>query len=247
MTNLRVPDFLGIGVMKGGSSWVWRQLRAHPQIVVPKTKKKKAVKELHFIDRLDMTLKDYLKKFGKIKTEKAGEYTPNYICCPYGPVFVKTYFPSTKLFTIFRNPVDRAFSHYKDHLFYGKIPEGVSFLEAFRKNHPQKELKHYSIKSKGMYGDQLEAWYKEFGKDQLKVMFYDDLVNDPLKFLAELYEWIEVEPYVPSKYEDKVVKGYNQAYDSMVFANSDRDEVADYYKEQVKKLEDLTGRKLGWR
>lgn len=244
--QLKSPDFLGIGVMKGGSSWTWRQLKAHPEVGVPR-KKGKVCKEIHFIDRLDITLKDYLGKFAKLRQRRVGEYTPNYIACPYAPEFVKTYFPNTKLFTIFRNPTDRAFSHYKDHLCYNKIPDNVPFIQAFREEYPKKELRPYSIRSKGMYGDQLEKWYKFFEKDQLKVFFYEDLSSDPLKFLKELFEWIEVDAnFVPAKYAEKVLKKYNRQYDSMTFSKEDREEVAEFYKPQVAKLEELTGRKLGW-
>ncbi len=244
--KIKTPDFIGIGVMKGGSSWCWRQLKNHPQVGAPRLKGK-VVKEMHFIDRMHITLSQYLTKFGKLNTFKVGEYTPNYICTPYAPAFIKTYFPNAKLFTIFRNPADRAFSHFKDHLYYKKIPPEVSFKEAFNSNYPLKEVECFSIKSKGMYADQLELWYKYFDKEQLKVMFYEDLVSDPVKFIQEVYEHCELEKnHIPADIEEKVVKKYNRAYDSMVFEDKDKRMVKDFYKEQVDKLIELTGRKLTW-
>jgi hypothetical protein len=41
------PDFLGIGMERAGTSWVFTQLAAHPQIWVP------PIKELHFFDVID--------------------------------------------------------------------------------------------------------------------------------------------------------------------------------------------------
>jgi len=244
---LKPPDFIGIGCMKAGSSWVWKQLKMHPQVGVPR-RRGRTVKEMHFIDRLHMSLPEYLVKFGRLKTHKCGEYTPNYICTPYAPAFVKTYFPNAKLFTIFRNPADRAFSHYKDHLYYNKIPPEISFLQAFNEDYPKKELKYFSVKSKGMYANQLEIWLKYFDRDQLKVMFYDDLLSDPVKFIQEIYEHCELEKnYVPPKYAKKVVKRYNKAYDSMTFNAKDREFVVDFYKEQVRKLSDMVGRELDWK
>jgi hypothetical protein len=39
------PDFIGIGAQKAGTTWLYRNLRAHPQIWMPKNK------ELHYFDQ----------------------------------------------------------------------------------------------------------------------------------------------------------------------------------------------------
>ena len=231
--------------MKSGSSWTWKQLKSHPQIGVP-FRKGYPVKELHLIDRLNITLPEYLERFGRVKKFKTGEFTPNYMCCPYAPLFIKTHFSKAKLFTIFRNPVDRAFSHYKDNLYYRKIPKHVSFLEAFFENYPKLESNHYSVRSKGMYGDQLENWYKFFDPKEIKVLFHDDIVDNSLKFIQEVFAWVEVDPFVPPNYMKRSVKKYNVAYESMQYNPDDRLQVFNFYKDQIAKLEDLTGRKLNW-
>ena len=40
----RYPDFIGIGAQKAGTTWLYRNLRAHPQIWMPK-------KEVHYFDQ----------------------------------------------------------------------------------------------------------------------------------------------------------------------------------------------------
>lgn len=246
MVEKRNPSFLGIGVQKGGSSWTWKQLKVHPQVGVPRSGNK-TIKEMHFFDKIRFTLNEYISKFGKLDTPKVGEYTPNYICCPYAPIMIKTLFPDTQLFTIFRNPIDRAFSHYKDHLYRGWIPKKVSFIQAFEEDWPQRTSSHYSIKSKGMYGNQLELWHEHFSEEQIKTLFYDDLTENPVKFIQGLYKWLGLKHnFVPPKYDKRVVKGYNRAYDSMKFKKTDRASVSRFYREQIDKLQDLTGRKLHW-
>lgn len=39
------PNFLGIGAMKAGTTWLWRQLNSHPEVWMP------PIKELHYFDR----------------------------------------------------------------------------------------------------------------------------------------------------------------------------------------------------
>lgn len=242
----RMPDFLGIGTMKSGTSWTWRQLKKHPEVGSPRMKGRR-VKEFHFFDKIRIPYKTYLSKFGRLKQEKVGEFTPNYFACPYAPKMIQSLLPEVKLFTIFRNPVDRAFSHYKDHLFKGKVPEGTTFLDAFNEDHPKRELKFYSIKAKGMYADLLENWRRFFGEDRLKVFFYDDLVADNVSFLKEVYKWVGVDPdFVPEEYEKKVLKKYNRHYDEMKMSAEDRAQLVEFYTPQVRKLSRLTGRKLEW-
>lgn len=45
MNNNLVPDFLGIGATKSGTSWLYVVLKEHPDIWMP------FVKELHYFDR----------------------------------------------------------------------------------------------------------------------------------------------------------------------------------------------------
>ncbi len=45
LMDKRLPTFLGIGAHKAGTTWLFEQLRSHPDIWLP------AVKELHFFDR----------------------------------------------------------------------------------------------------------------------------------------------------------------------------------------------------
>ncbi len=46
MTHKNGPDFLGIGLQKAGTSWLYEQLHGHPSVWLPKRK------ELHFFDAL---------------------------------------------------------------------------------------------------------------------------------------------------------------------------------------------------
>ena len=47
------PDFIGIGAQKAGTTWLYRNLRAHPEIWMPKEK------EIHYFDE-KIKLKDGL-------------------------------------------------------------------------------------------------------------------------------------------------------------------------------------------
>ncbi|MCP4142733.1 MAG: sulfotransferase [Chloroflexi bacterium] len=54
-----LPDFIGIGTQRSGSSWLYRRLGEHPELWLP------PIKEIHFFDRLDATADARKKKFYK--------------------------------------------------------------------------------------------------------------------------------------------------------------------------------------
>ena len=56
--RLPLPDFLGIGAQKAGTTWLWENLRRHPEIFVPDKK------ELHYFDnKFDQSLRYYTRRF----------------------------------------------------------------------------------------------------------------------------------------------------------------------------------------
>lgn len=242
---MRKPDWIGIGVQKGGSSWVYLQLARHPQVRVPVIRGIMK-KEFHAFDLLNISSRHYFWAFDRISSQyKTGEFTPGYFAVPYTPCLISEFCPDVKLFVIFRNPVDRAFSHYKDHLYLKKIPPGVSFKDAFDWNYPQNEQRYSTIKERGMYANQLKNWYAHFDPKRIKTMWYDDMIEDPIKFIKELYEWVELDSsFIPKRYKERVVKSYNIAFGDMKMSKEDKEYVGSFYIDQIKYLGELTKRDL---
>src|SRR4051812_23905676 len=117
MSSPPLPNFLVIGVEKGGTTWLHAQLKKHPQIFLPDTK------EIHFFNKYSSNLieRDYFKLgigwyldfFKPYNGQRAiGEVTPMYICDSEAPLRIQKTLLSVRLIAILRNPVDRAYSHY---------------------------------------------------------------------------------------------------------------------------------------
>src|SRR5579872_3299142 len=104
----RMPDFLCVGAMKAATTWLWWQLHAHPQVaLLPQ-------KELHYFDQLTITPEQYLDRFSVIpKDYITGEITPSYLNVPHAPFIARNVCPDAVILVVLRNPVDRAFSHWK--------------------------------------------------------------------------------------------------------------------------------------
>ena len=132
-----LPNFIIIGVQRGGTTSLYKYLTKHPKII-PAIKK-----EIHFFDnnfhkgiswyqsqfkqnRLLMLL--YKKK--KFYDSITGEATPYYIYHPYGVERISKLIPNVKLIILLRNPVERAYSHYQHELRL-KV-EKISFEDALK-------------------------------------------------------------------------------------------------------------------
>ena len=97
------------------------------------------------------------------------------------PELVKSYLPDIKLILLFRNPIERAFSHHRMYQRFQEEGRDLGFLVNDFETDILKELEQLKNGNKGqylspsLYLPQLKAWRKVFGKDQIRVYFAEDL------------------------------------------------------------------------
>ena len=175
-----LPNFLGLGAARSGSTWIARVLMHHPDVFVP-TKK-----ELHFFDRYFENGIDYYKQefVGHAEEIAVGEVTPQYFHNPAIAPLINEYLPDVKMFVSLRNPVQRAYSHYWRLVAVSEQQPVPSFEDALL-NTPE-------ILEVGHYVEHLERFYKLFSPEKMKVMIYDDLEADPTAFMNELFGFLGV-------------------------------------------------------
>jgi hypothetical protein len=97
--------------------------------------------------------------------------------------------PEMKLITCLRNPIERTFSHY---LF---LVRGGQFTGTFRE-----ALKEFPrLIKKGKYYELLTPYFETFDQSNLCIQFFDDLKEDDINFIQEVYRFLEVDgEYVPT-------------------------------------------------
>ena len=127
--NLRtLPDFLIVGVAKSGTTSMYNYLIEHPTIHpinIEKEYRYPLKKEVRFFDRyynlgtrwykahFPLKFSKFVQKNLKKNSFLTGESTPAYFHNPLVPKRVKQLLPKVKLIFLLRNPIERAFSHYK--------------------------------------------------------------------------------------------------------------------------------------
>ena len=165
---MTLPTFLGIGVMRGGTTWLHALLDSHPDVYVPQQRKEIFFFYLYY----DRGLAWYEKFFPA--TAEAGSYqalgeiTPTYIYRSYGPERIAQVPSIEKLILIVRNPIDRAYSHYG---LLTKNGQYSGSFEAFLSDRPE-------MVENGFYSRFLENYYSRFDKDQILVLVYELATSD---------------------------------------------------------------------
>lgn len=189
---MHTVDFLGIGVQKGGTTWLYRQLTRHPQVAFP------AGKETHFWDRGGAAGCDrWVQKLQPVsrlspdgRPVRTGEITPSYALLSEGAIrAIHARFPGLRLFIALRNPIERAWSAALMALTRcGMQVDEASdawFLDFFRAA---------SARRRGDYAGCLERWWSVFPREQLLVILNEDIAARPAAVLASLAAHLGIDP-----------------------------------------------------
>ena len=193
----RRVSFLVAGVQKGGTSALFEYLREVPALQLP------AVKEAHFFDdeqRVDWARPDYSPYHALFQEDGRlwGEATPITCYWPNALERAAAYNPALRLILILRDPVERAWSHWK--MEYARANETQPFAWCIRDGrarmadaapHPGFH-RVYSYVERGFYAAQIERTLGLFPRDQLLLLRSTDLRDDPDGAIARICRFLEV-------------------------------------------------------
>jgi sulfotransferase family protein len=169
-----------VGPAKTGTSWVDRALRSTDGVCMPHD-----VKETHFFDRyFDKGVEWYSDQFVSEPSDLMVEVVPAYFFRNGVAERIRETIPEAQIVVSLRNPVRRAVSHYLHLRKYGftKLDIGDA-LDRFP-----------NIAGYSLYAEQLEHWYRVFGKSRVQVVFYEEIVGNVRKLSDEVLIRAGVEP-----------------------------------------------------
>ncbi|MGD1896204.1 MAG: sulfotransferase [Phormidesmis sp.] len=206
---MSLVDFLIIGVPKAGTTSLYAYLDQHPNIYTSPNK------EPHYFafsetppvyngpgddnawlsQRSVYDLDAYRTLFSEATDNQVkGEASVMYLHLSESRDRIAALVPDVKLVVILRNPIERAYAHYRHMRRDGR--EWQSFeqalkLEDSRKEHGWSPVWHY--RSVGYYYQQLSYFLERFDRAQLKVCLFEDLVASPQAVLADIFSFIGVD------------------------------------------------------
>lgn len=209
-----LPDFLIIGAQRSGTSSLYEYLAQHPCLIPSAYKEVKYFANYygrgllwyrsHFPSLPRKLLHGWLSN-SRPMTYEAG---PNYLFHPFAASRAAEVVPHAKLIVLLRNPVDRAYSHYRHTVRRGF--EKLTFedaiarekerlapeLEKLRQDPLYEGLDYlrFSYVSRGLYVDQLREWMSHFPRSQFLIEQSETFFEDPNEGYRRMLEFLQLPP-----------------------------------------------------
>ena len=204
---MALPDFFVAGAPKAGTTALHAALAQHPELCLSTIKEPKfflsegpppaqggpgdaKTYREHIWRRQDYEALFAAATPGALR----GESTPFYLYRHDAQVRIRALIPQARLIIVIRDPVERAHSNWA-HLWSSGLDPIDDFVKACAAENDRvaagwADFWHY--KRIGLYGQQLEHLYSVFPREQVLVIRYRDLVDDPPGTLDRICEFLGV-------------------------------------------------------
>jgi hypothetical protein len=279
------PTFIIPGASRSGTTTLWSIIRRHPDACTPKEK------EIRFFDRdenYNRGLEYYESRFEKCKGSKEiGEVSPPYwykgitfnedreyrYSEEDAPLRIKKAYPDIKIIFTFRNPVDRMFSQFWKNVRQGREKKR-SVMEAVKEemdgDRSYKETPTCWV-YKNSYAKHFKRWISLFGKDNIKVLIFEDWISKKESALKSVFSFLELKEnpdieysseknvsktpfsyvisdirreYIGENILGKAIRRLNRSRGRPTPTKTERNWLFSVIEDQVKEMEDLLGRSL---
>jgi len=248
------PDFLCIGVHKGGTTWLYQQLDAHPDFWMP------PLKELHYFDQLSRVQRSssprcrderdrrFLESINKLSVKPyidfehyarlfepkgpllSGDISPNYSTLSNKVVRqIVEYFPNLKVIFLARDPVERVWSHLSMEVHYHQIESfDVTDVDEVNRNLLRRGLLLRSYPSAVV-----ARWKRYVRPERFRIYFFDDLEKNPTELRRSILEFLGADS---SKAASRVAAEYNSwgSSEKLPLTDKVRSHLAQFFKKELK-------------
>lgn len=195
-------DFLVIGAQKSATTALFKYLESHPKLQLPAGKELPLFHaERHEAEVAEFMAQHYENVSGQLK----GKVTPQYMCDEKIPERIYQHNANTKLIAVLRDPIDRAWSHYR--MNKRRDNENRDFEVAMTESLQEEVLRRGRLGSApthelsyedeadyylawGEYGRILDRYLEFFPAQQLLVVYTSDLQQRPKQTLDKVLRFL---------------------------------------------------------
>ena len=203
------PNFFIVGAPRCGTTALYEYLQQHPDVFMPYRK------EPHFFgDDLPqrppfLDLPAYLRLFeGADRQRRVGEATVWYLYSASAAAQIRAFDPDARIIIMLRRPVEMLYSLHGLFLFtsWEEIGDFGAAVAAEPDRREGRRLPPNAWWPRALqytwladYAPHVERYFDLFGRDQVRVIIYDDFRADTDGAIRSVYEFLEVDPgFTPS-------------------------------------------------
>ena len=179
--------------MKGGTTAAITNLSKHPDISMVK-------EEIHYFDKMDVYQKgiDWYKSHFDYRKKRVGDKAPDVMYMPSCLYLLQMVNPHVKIILFLRNPIERAYSHWKmlrdsfniklsfeyliDNELNFRMGENRFYYEAF----------HNHLIQRGFYYQQIMEILKYFSKDNLLIIISEKVRGNMDVEYQNIFRFLEI-------------------------------------------------------
>jgi Sulfotransferase domain len=259
------PDFVVVGAKRGGTTSLYNYLLDHPA-VQPLFPGRQRIKGVHYFDsHYDRGPRWYRSHFPVMlggrpaarpwqRPAVAGEASPYYLFHPLAAERLARDCPGVRIIVLLRDPVERAYSHYKERVRHGAEP--LTFEQALdaepdrlrgeaeritaEPGYRSQAHEDHSYQAQGRYLDMLPRWFGLFERDQFFLAASEEFYADPAKIVAQVWSFLSL-PAAALRTSKRF--NYHPAPD---LPAATRRRLEDAFAGHNRDLQDFLGRTLPW-
>jgi hypothetical protein len=259
------PDFVIIGAKRGGTTSLYNYLLEHPSIS-PLFPGRQRIKGPHYFDsefaRGQRWYRSHfpLEAGGRhlvrpwVVPAITGEASPYYLFHPLAAQRLARQVPDVRLIILLRDPVERAYSHYKERARHAAEPlsfEDALDAEAARLHGEAERItaepgyrstahEDHSYLAQGRYLDMLQRWFALFPRNQFHIAASEEFYADPDRVVNDAWSFLGL---APGRLQSRTRHNYHPA-PGIQPGTRQRLQLA--FAEHNRELERLLGRALPW-
>ncbi len=190
-------DFLCVGFTKCGTTSLFQALKKNKQIYMPKEKEILYCSwKNKFIDAPERFSQMYFAQAATNK--KKGCIEPTYYC--NANTVYESFGTTPKLIFMMRNPMDATYSYFKMMMRRSYDPKQRMYYKKYGRYSPkmfEDYMEDYIFSRKDerfCYDIWLKEYLQFWKKEEIMIIFFEEIINEPERILTEVQEFIGVKP-----------------------------------------------------
>jgi len=251
------PSFASIGAVRSGTSFLSSYILQHPHVVLPLSK------EISFTETMRELMAHFPTRAAQQAAERRNGGAITGYCTPVMPnplwIFLaKSMFPNMRIICVLRDPVERAFSHWRwdEKRFMSRkmedphwkgFPDFATLIEAEQAIIRGGGMEPHAFSGAragylrhGVYAPFLRLLFEQFGREKVFIVDAAEFFRVPRSTTREIYDFLGLPKVEPLMIEERNPGPAGRLDDRL------RENLAEFFRPYNEELYALLDQDFGW-